>query len=205
MGNKSKGKNTFRNVIILIIVGIVLGKIFIANKSEKYITINDINLEANVETLLKNFFMVENFNNDIGEFLDTSNVGSFFTKNDERLIYIYEKRFLVNLKRNFEKRNINFDIDVKEICKGEDNKLKVLFNYDRSFNLVGRSEESKEQYVYEVILVENNNSLKIEKIYEVDALKKDSLFDIFYSKDKLYDKYIENEVIKYKNLSRMYL
>lgn len=149
--------------------------------------------------------MTENFNYDIGEFLDTSNVDSFFTKNDERLTYIYEKRFLVNLKRNFEKRNIKFDIDIKEICKDEDNKLKVLFNYDRSFNLVGRSEESKEQYVYEVILVENNNSLKIEKIYEVDALKKDSLFDIFYSKDKLYDKYIDSEVIKYKNLSRMYL
>lgn len=205
MENKSKGKKIFRNVIILIIIGLVLGKIFIANKSEKYITINDINLEENVETLLKNFFMVENFNNDIGEFLDTSNLGSFFTKNDERLIYIYEKRFLVNLKRNFEKRNINFDIDVKKICKDEDNKLKVLFNYDRSFNLVGRSEDSKEQYVYEVILVENNNSLKIEKIYEVDALKKDSLFDIFYSKDKLYDKYIEKKVIKYKNLSRIYL
>lgn len=205
MENKSNGKKIFRNVIILIIIGLVLGKIFIANKSEKYITINDINLQENVETLLKNFFMVENFNNDIGEFLDTSNLGNFFNKNDERLIYIYEKRFLVNLKRNFEKRNINFDIDVKEICKDEDNKLKVLFNYDRSFNLVGRSEDSKEQYVYEVILVENNNSLKIEKIYEVDALKKDSLFDIFYSKDKLYDKYIEKKVIKYKNLSRMYL
>ncbi|MGG5461177.1 hypothetical protein [Clostridium sp. B9] len=205
MENKSKRKKIFRNVIILIIIGLVLGKIFIANKSEKYITIKDTNLEENIETLLKNFFRIENFNNDIGEFLDTSNVGSFFTKNDERLIYIYEKRFLVNLKRNFEKRNVNFDIDVKEICKGEDNKLKVLFNYDRSFNLVGRSEESKEQYVYEIILVENNNSLKIEKIYEVDALKKDSLFDVFYSKDKLYDKYIENEVIKYKNLSRMYL
>lgn len=205
MENKSKRKKIFRNVIILIIIGLVLGKIFIANKSEKYITIKDTNLEENIETLLKNFFRIENFNNDIGEFLDTSNVGSFFTKNDERLIYIYEKRFLVNLKRNFEKRNVNFDIDVKEICKGEDNKLKVLFNYDRSFNLVGRSEESKEQYVYEVILVENNNSLKIEKIYEVDALKKDSLFDVFYSKDKLYDRYIENEVIKYKNLSRMYL
>lgn len=205
MENKSKGKNIFRNVIILIIIGLVLGKIFIANKSEKYITIKDTNLEENVETLLKNFFRIENFNNDIGEFLDTSNVGSFFTKNDERLIYIYEKRFLVNLKRNFEKRNINFDIDVKEIYKDEDNKLKVLFNYDRSFNLVGRSEEIKEQYVYEVVLVENNNNLKIEKIYEVDALKKDSLFDIFYSKDKLYDKYIESEVIKYKNFSRMYL
>lgn len=205
MENKSKGKNIFRNVIILIIIGLVLGKIFIANKSEKYITIKDTNLEENVETLLKNFFRIENFNNDIGEFLDTSNVGSFFTKNDERLIYIYEKRFLVNLKRNFEKRNINFDIDVKEIYKDEDNKLKVLFNYDRSFNLVGRSEEIKEQYVYEVVLVENNNNLKIEKIYEVDALKKDNLFDLFYSKDKLYDKYIESEVIKYKNFSRMYL
>lgn len=56
MGNKSKGKNTFRNVIILIIIiGVVLGKIFIANKNEKYITINDINLEENVENLLKTF------------------------------------------------------------------------------------------------------------------------------------------------------
>ena len=53
------------------------------------------------------------------------------------------------------------------------------------------------------ILLKNKEDFNIERIYEAESLNRDSLLDLFYSKDKLYEKYIEDEFIKYKNLSRM--
>ncbi|MGU8479104.1 hypothetical protein ACV3QH_17955, partial [Clostridium perfringens] len=144
-----------------------------------------------------------NFDREISNSIDTSNVGMFFTMTDERLLYIYEKRFLVNLRENSEKKNINYDIEIKEICEGDKGELKVLFKYSRSFYSLIRSKECKEQTLYEAILLKNKDDFNIERIYEVESLKRDSLLDFFYSKDKLYEKYIEDEFIKYKNLSRM--
>lgn len=192
-----------RLIFVLIIAIILVVSITLSNKSEKYLIINDENLKAKVDIFLKNFFMFENFDREISNSIDTSNVGMFFTMTDEKLLYIYEKRFLVNLRENSEKKNINYDIEIKEICEGDKGQLKVLFEYSRSFYSFIRSKECKEQTLYEAILLKNKEDFNIERIYEAESLNRDSLLDLFYSKDKLYEKYIEDEFIKYKNLSRM--
>lgn len=192
-----------RLIFVLIIAIILVVSITLSNKSEKYLIINDENLKAKVDIFLKNFFMFENFDREISNSIDTSNVGMFFTMTDEKLLYIYEKRFLVNLRENSEKKNINYDIEIKEICEGDKGELKVLFEYSRSFYSLIRSKECTEQTLYEAILLKNKEDFNIERIYEAESLNRDSLLDIFYSKDKLYEKYIEDEFIKYKNLSRM--
>ncbi|WEV17007.1 hypothetical protein PL325_05290 [Clostridium perfringens D] len=120
-------------IFVLIIAIILVVSITLSNKSEKYLIINDENLKAKVDIFLKNFFMFENFDREISNSIDTSNVGMFFTMTDEKLLYIYEKRFLVNLRENSEKKNINYDIEIKEICEGDKGQLKVLFEYSRSF------------------------------------------------------------------------
>ncbi|MDK0734324.1 hypothetical protein P7A61_01970 [Clostridium perfringens] len=199
----NKRVNFSRVIFVLIIVSILVVSITLSNKSEKFFIINDESLKAKIEIFLKNFFRFENFDREIGNSIDTSNVGMFFTMTDERLLYIYEKRFLVNLRENSEKKNINYDIEIKEICEGDKGELKVLFKYSRSFYSLIRSKEYKEQTLYEAILLKNKDDFNIERIYEVESLKRDSLLDFFYSKDKLYEKYIEDEFIKYKNLSRM--
>ncbi|EGT5619965.1 hypothetical protein BUL45_12950 [Clostridium perfringens] len=190
-------------IFVLIIVSILVVSITLSNKSEKFFIINDESLKAKIEIFLKNFFRFENFDREIGNSIDTSNVGMFFTMTDERLLYIYEKRFLVNLRENSEKKNINYDIEIKEICEGDKGELKVLFEYSRSFYSLISSKECKEQTLYEAILLKNKEDFNIERIYEAESLNRDSLLDLFYSKDKLYEKYIEDEFIKYKNLSRM--
>ncbi|EOU1885408.1 hypothetical protein QTI56_07575 [Clostridium perfringens] len=190
-------------IFVLIIAIILVVSITLSNKSEKYLIINDENLKAKVDIFLKNFFMFENFDREISNSIDTSNVGMFFTMTDEKLLYIYEKRFLVNLRENSEKKNINYDIEIKEICEGDKGELKVLFEYSRSFYSLIRSKECTEQTLYEAILLKNKEDFNIERIYEAESLNRDSLLDLFYSKDKLYEKYIEDEFIKYKNLSRM--
>ena len=192
-----------RLIFVLIIAIILVVSITLSNKSEKYLIINDENLKAKVDIFLKNFFMFENFDREISNSIDTSNVGMFFTMTDEKLLYIYEKRFLVNLRENSEKKNINYDIEIKEICEGDKGQLKVLFEYSRSFYSLIRSKECTEQTLYEAILLKNKEDFNIERIYEAESLNRDSLLDLFYSKDKLYEKYIEDEFIKYKNLSRM--
>ena len=96
-----------RLIFVLIIAIILVVSITLSNKSEKYLIINDENLKAKVDIFLKNFFMFENFDREISNSIDTSNVGMFFTMTDEKLLYIYEKRFLVNLRENSEKKNIN--------------------------------------------------------------------------------------------------
>ena len=192
-----------RLIFVLIIAIILVVSITLSNKSEKYLIINDENLKAKVDIFLKNFFMFENFDREISNSIDTSNVGMFFTMTDEKLLYIYEKRFLVNLRENSEKKNINYDIEIKEICEGDKGELKVLFKYSRSFYSLIRSKECTEQTLYEAILLKNKEDFNIERIYEAESLNRDSLLDLFYSKDKLYEKYIEDEFIKYKNLSRM--
>jgi hypothetical protein len=192
-----------RLIFVLIIAIILVVSITLSNKSEKYLIINDENLKAKVDIFLKNFFMFENFDREISNSIDTSNVGMFFTMTDEKLLYIYEKRFLVNLRENSEKKNINYDIEIKEICEGDKGELKVLFEYSRSFYSLIRSKECTEQTLYEAILLKNKEDFNIERIYEAESLNRDSLLDLFYSKDKLYEKYIEDEFIKYKNLSRM--
>ncbi|MDK0620297.1 hypothetical protein P5E90_05375 [Clostridium perfringens] len=192
-----------RLIFVLIIAIILVVSITLSNKSEKYSIINDENLKAKVDIFLKNFFMFENFDREISNSIDTSNVGMFFTMTDEKLLYIYEKRFLVNLRENSEKKNINYDIEIKEICEGDKGELKVLFEYSRSFYSLIRSKECTEQTLYEAILLKNKEDFNIERIYEAESLNRDSLLDLFYSKDKLYEKYIEDEFIKYKNLSRM--
>ena len=78
-----------------------------------------------------------------------------------------------------------------------------MFEYSRSFYSLIRSKECTEQTLYEAILLKNKEDFNIERIYEAESLNRDSLLDLFYSKDKLYEKYIEDEFIKYKNLSRM--
>ena len=192
-----------RLIFVLIIAIILVVSITLSNKSEKYLIINDENLKAKVDIFLKNFFMFENFDREISNSIDTSNVGMFFTMTDEKLLYIYEKRFLVNLRENSEKKNINYDIEIKEICEGDKGQLKVLFEYSRSFYSLIRSKECTEQTLYEAILLKNKEDFNIERIYEAESLNRDSLLDLFYSKDKLYEKYIEDEFIKYKNLYRM--
>ncbi|MDM0817769.1 hypothetical protein QTI36_07515 [Clostridium perfringens] len=192
-----------RLIFVLIIAIILVVSITLSNKSEKYLIINDENLKAKVDIFLKNFFMFENFDREISNSIDTSNVGMFFTMTDEKLLYIYEKRFLVNLRENSEKKNINYDIEIKEICEGDKGELKVLFEYSRIFYSLIRSKECTEQTLYEAILLKNKEDFNIERIYEAESLNRDSLLDLFYSKDKLYEKYIEDEFIKYKNLSRM--
>ena len=192
-----------RLIFVLIIAIILVVSITLSNKSEKYLIINDENLKAKVDIFLKNFFMFENFDREISNSIDTSNVGMFFTMTDEKLLYIYEKRFLVNLRENSEKKNINYDIEIKEIYEGDKGELKVLFEYSRSFYSLIRSKECTEQTLYEAILLKNKEDFNIERIYEAESLNRDSLLDLFYSKDKLYEKYIEDEFIKYKNLSRM--
>ena len=199
----NKRVNFSRVIFVLIIVSILVVSITLSNKSEKFFIINDESLKAKIEIFLKNFFRFENFDREIGNSIDTSNVGMFFTMTDERLLYIYEKRFLVNLRENSEKKNINYDIEIKEICEGDKGELKVLFEYSRSFYSLIRSKECKEQTLYEAILLKNKEDFNIERIYEAKSLNRDSLLDLFYSKDKLYEKYIEDEFIKYKNLSRM--
>ncbi|MDM0469179.1 hypothetical protein QTG95_07625 [Clostridium perfringens] len=199
----NKRVNFSRVIFVLIIVSILVVSITLSNKSEKFFIINDESLKAKIEIFLKNFFRFENFDREISNSIDTSNVGMFFTMTDERLLYIYEKRFLVNLRENSEKKNINYDIEIKEICEGDKGELKVLFKYSRSFYSLIRSKECKEQTLDEAILLKNKDDFNIERIYEVESLKRDSLLDFFYSKDKLYEKYIEDEFIKYKNLSRM--
>ncbi|EOT2958902.1 hypothetical protein QTJ04_07560 [Clostridium perfringens] len=195
--------NFSRVIFVLIIVSILVVSITLSNKSGKYLIINDESLKAKIEIFLKNFFRFENFGREIDDSIDTSNVRMFFTMTDERLLYIYEKRFLVNLRENSEKKNINFDIKIKEIYEGDKGELKVLFEYSRSFYSLIRSKECKEQTLYEAILLKNKEGFNIERIYEAESLNRDSLLDLFYSKDKLYEKYIEDEFIKYKNLSRM--
>lgn len=195
--------NFSRVIFVLIIVSILVVSITLSNKSGKYLIINDESLKEKIEIFLKNFFRFENFDREIDDSIDTSNVRMFFTMTDERLLYIYEKRFLVNLRENSEKKNINFDIEIKEIYEGDKGELKVLFEYSRSFYSLIRSKECKEQTLYEAILLKNKEDFNIERIYEAESLKMDSLLDLFYSKDKLYEKYIEDEFIKYKNLSRM--
>lgn len=195
--------NFSRVIFVLIIVSILVVSITLSNKSGKYLIINDESLKAKIEIFLKNFFRFENFGREIDDSIDTSNVRMFFTMTDERLLYIYEKRFLVNLRENSEKKNINFDIEIKEIYEGDKGELKVLFEYSRSFYSLIRSKECKEQTLYEAILLKNKEGFNIERIYEAESLNRDSLLDLFYSKDKLYEKYIEDEFIKYKNLSRM--
>lgn len=195
--------NFSRVIFVLIIVSILVVSITLSNKSGKYLIINDESLKAKIEIFLKNFFRFENFGREIDDSIDTSNVRMFFTMTDERLLYIYEKRFLVNLRENSEKKNINFDIKIKEIYEGDKGELKVLFEYSRSFYSLIRSKECKEQTLYEAILLKNKEGFNIERIYEDESLNRDSLLDLFYSKDKLYEKYIEDEFIKYKNLSRM--
>lgn len=195
--------NFSRVIFVLIIVSILVLSITLSNKSGKYLIINDESLKAKIEIFFKNFFRFENFDREIGDSIDTSNVRMFFTMTDERLLYIYEKRFLVNLRENSEKKNINFDIKIKEIYEGDKGELKVLFEYSRSFYSLIRSKECKEQTLYEAILLKNKEGFNIERIYEAESLNRDSLLDLFYSKDKLYEKYIEDEFIKYKNLSRM--
>ncbi|XZN29733.1 hypothetical protein ACSW9H_05170 [Clostridium perfringens] len=188
----------FSHLIFVLIIAIILVvSITLSNKSEKYLIINDENLKAKVDIFLKNF------DREISNSIDTYNVGMFFTMTDEKLLYIYEKRFLVNLRENSEKKNINYDIEIKEICEGDKGQLKVLFEYSRSFYSLIRSKECKEQTLYEAILLKNKEDFNIERIYEAESLNRDSLLDLFYSKDKLYEKYIEDEFIKYKNLSRM--
>ncbi|CUO12778.1 hypothetical protein ACSXAS_05135 [Clostridium perfringens] len=188
----------FSHLIFVLIIAIILVvSITLSNKSEKYLIINDENLKAKVDIFLKNF------DREISNSIDTYNVGMFFTMTDEKLLYIYEKRFLVNLRENSEKKNINYDIEIKEICEGDKGELKVLFEYSRSFYSLIRSKECKEQTLYEAILLKNKEDFNIERIYEAESLNRDSLLDLFYSKDKLYEKYIEDEFIKYKNLSRM--
>lgn len=199
----NKRVNFSRVIFVLIIVSILVVSITLSNKSEKFFIINDESLKAKIEIFLKNFFRFENFDREIGNSIDTSNVGMFFTMTDERLLYIYEKRFLVNLRENSEKKNINYDIEIKEICEGDKGELKVLFEYSRSFYSLISSKECKEQTLYEAILLKNKEDFNIERIYEAESLNRDSLLDLFYSKDKLYEKYIEDEFIKYKNLSRM--
>lgn len=197
-------RGKFSRLIFVLIISIILVvSITLSNKSEKYLIINDENLKAKVDIFLKNFFMFENFDREISNSIDTSNVGMFFTMTDEKLLYIYEKRFLVNLRENSEKKNINYDIEIKEICEGDKGELKVLFEYSRSFYSLIRSKECTEQTLYEAILLKNKEDFNIERIYEAESLNRDSLLDLFYSKDKLYEKYIEDEFIKYKNLSRM--
>lgn len=195
--------NFSRVIFVLIIVSILVVSITLSNKSGKYLIINDESLKAKIEIFFKNFFRFENFDREIGDSIDTSNVGVFFTMTDERLLYIYEKRFLVNLRENSEKKNINFDIEIKKIYEGDKGELKVLFEYSRSFYSLIRSKECKEQTLYEAILLKNKEDFNIERIYEAESLNRDGLLDLFYSKDKLYEKYIEDEFIKYKNLSRM--
>lgn len=195
--------NFSRVIFVLIIVSILVVSITLSNKSGKYLIINDESLKAKIEIFLKNFFRFENFDREIDDSIDTSNVRMFFTMTDERLLYIYEKRFLVNLRENSEKKNINFDIEIKEIYEGDKDELKVLFEYSRSFYSLIRSKECKEQTLYEAILLKNKEGFNIERIYEAESLNRNSLLDLFYSKDKLYEKYIEDEFIKYKNLSRM--
>ena len=115
-----------RLIFVLIIAIILVVSITLSNKSEKYLIINDENLKAKVDIFLKNFFMFENFDREISNSIDTSNVGMFFTMTDEKLLYIYEKRFLVNLRENSEKKNINYDIEIKEIqIKNEAKAAKV--------------------------------------------------------------------------------
>ncbi|UBK98642.1 hypothetical protein KLF26_05325 [Clostridium perfringens] len=195
--------NFSRVIFVLIIVSILVVSITLSNKSGKYLIINDESLKAKIEIFFKNFFRFENFDREIGDSIDTSNVGMFFTMTDERLLYIYEKRFWVNLRENSEKKNINYDIEIKEIYEGDKGELKVLFKYSRSFYSLIRSKECKEQTLYDAILLKNKEGFNIERIYEAESLNRDSLLDLFYSKDKLYEKYIEDEFIKYKNLSRM--
>ncbi|MFQ7361192.1 MAG: hypothetical protein ACLRN7_11400 [Clostridium perfringens] len=190
--------NFSRVIFVLIIVSILVVSITLSNKSGKYLIINDESLKAKIEIFLKNFFRFENFGREIDDSIDTSNVRMFFTMTDERLLYIYEKRFLVNLRENSEKKNINFDIKIKEIYEGDKGELKVLFEYSRSFYSLIRSKECKEQTLYEAILLKNKEGFNIERIYEAESLNRDSLLDLFYSKDKLYEKYIEDEFIKYK-------
>lgn len=198
-----------RSIFILIIASIIatisIFNIYLNSEERNWKEIDDKKLEERVENFIENFFMLENIDIDIDKLNEVFSSTRFLNMDDGRLIYIYETKFLLNLRKNLEKENIKFNIELQKIYKDDSNRLKVLVNYDRSFNFIGNNEVNKEHTTYEVILLREQNSFLIDKIYEVDALNKDSFLEVFYSKEKLYEKYIEDEFLKYKKLSRKFL
>lgn len=190
-------------MILLIVSTISIYNIYIDNNIWK--DVNDKHLEERIEGFIENLFMLENIDIDVNNFNDIFSSTRFFNMDDGTLIYIYTTKFLLNLKGNLEKENIKFNIELQEIYKDDSNRLKVIFKYDRNFNFIGNYESIKEQTTYEAILLKEPNSFLIDRLYEVDALNKDSFLDIFYSNEKLYEKYIEDEFLKYKKLSRKFL
>lgn len=198
-----------RSIFILIIASIIatisIFNIYLNSEERNWKEIDDKKLEERVENFIENFFMLENIDIDIDKLNEVFSSTRFLNMDDGRLIYIYETKFLLNLRGNLEKENIKFNIELQKIYKDDSNRLKVLVNYDRSFNFIGNNEVNKEHTTYEVILLREQNSFLIDKIYEVDALNKDSFLEVFYSKEKLYEKYIEDEFLKYKKLSRKFL
>lgn len=189
-------------IIFSIIVTVSFYNIYLNNEDRKWKEIDDKELEIRVEDFIENFFVFENIDIDINQFNQVFSSTKFLSMDDSRLIYIYRQKFLLNLKENLEKENIKFNIKLQEIYKDDSNRIKVLFNYDRSFNFVGVNEMKKTQTTYEAILLSEKNSFYIDKIYEIDALNRDSFLDIFRSKEALYEEYIKDEFFKYKRLSR---
>ncbi|MDO5040029.1 hypothetical protein [Clostridium sp.] len=205
MNRVLKKRSIFILIIASIIATISIFNIYLNSEERNWKEIDDKKLEERVENFIENFFMLENIDIDIDKLNEVFSSTRFLNMDDGRLIYIYETKFLLNLRGNLEKENIKFNIELQKIYKDDSNRLKVLVNYDRSFNFIGNNEVNKEHTTYEVILLREQNSFLIDKIYEVDALNKDSFLEVFYSKEKLYEKYIEDEFLKYKKLSRKFL
>lgn len=205
MNRVLKKRSIFILIIASIIATISIFNIYLNSEERNWKEIDDKKLEERVENFIENFFMLENIDIDIDKLNEVFSSTRFLNMDDGRLIYIYETKFLLNLRKNLEKENIKFNIELQKIYKDDSNRLKVLVNYDRSFNFIGNNEVNKEHTTYEVILLREQNSFLIDKIYEVDALNKDSFLEVFYSKEKLYEKYIEDEFLKYKKLSRKFL
>ena len=199
--NNKKVKYLTKTIVLLALSVLIIGRV-LPNERDMYIVVNDKNLEGKVETFLENLFMVENFEPNFDDLISICEVGHFFTNKDERLKYIYNRRFYTNLKRNDDKTNIKFDVELKEIYEDDKSRLKVLFNYNRSFNIMGVKDVKEESTTYEAILLREQQSFLIDKIYDVDVLKRDSLLEFCYSKESLYEKYIDKEYYKYKNLER---
>ncbi|HHD2752875.1 TPA: hypothetical protein ACOTG0_001671 [Clostridium perfringens] len=206
MSKKLKGGNIFISIIALVMISTIVGfNMYLNNEDRKWKEVEDKNLDERVENFFENFFMLENMYIDVNEFNEIVSSSRFINVDHGELMYIYSTKFLLNIKENEEKENIKFDVGLQKIFEDDENRLKVLFKYNRTFNIIGSDEVNKEETTYEAILLKKQDSLIIDNIYEADALKKDSFLDIFYSKEELYEKYIEDEFLKYKRLSRKYL
>lgn len=163
-----------------------------------------------MEIFLTEFVSLKNSQLSGNEFVKEFTGGRYFPVRDDLLSYVYLKKFFYNLENNYQKNNINSTITIKNIYQLSKNKFKVIFDEDTEFNYIDTPNLLiNEDNSYSTILLAENNNYIIDELYneaELDSFAKEKMPIVskIISRHALYKRYISNQSIKYKNLSRLY-